>query len=64
MEISESESSWNFFDLLEKTARDISKKDFTRYSKPAEYVEKLLVEFLGRLPDGNYDELLKEWWNR
>lgn len=64
MNISESESSWNFFDLLEKTAREISQEDFTRYSKPAEYVEKLLVEFLKKLPDGNYDELIKQWWER
>jgi len=55
MEVINSSSGWNFWDLFRKTTVILQncQSDF-------EY-EKEIIKFLSRLPNGDYSNLKKEW---
>lgn len=58
MEIINSSSGWDFWDLLRKTIGNLQncKSDF-------EY-ERVIIRFLERLPNGDYSNIRKEWNKR
>lgn len=58
MEVEGSISTWNFFDLIKQQA-----ERFLNISNQ-ETAEEFLIKFLQKLPNGNYSQLIKEWYKR
>jgi hypothetical protein len=61
VKIIESNSGWRFKDLLRKTAV-ILNDNYGKYTKPIEIIEDRLMEFVKKLPNGDYDKIIKEYW--
>lgn len=63
MKIIEAESGWDFWDLLEDQAkRMIDQYDTDHYTDPISVIKDRLMDFLKRLPNGDYDKIIKEYW--
>lgn len=62
MKVIESDSAWDFFDLLRDQAKKIlNLGDKKKYTDPTGVIEGELIHFLNSLPNGDYDKLIKDW---
>lgn len=63
MKVIEAESAWDFWDLLDDQARRIvDTYDKKHYTNPEQVIKDRLIDFLKRLPNGNYTKIIKEYW--
>lgn len=58
IKVENNDSHWNFWDLFNKTANQITKE----INKTG--AERILIRFLERLPKGDYSNIRNEWNKR
>jgi hypothetical protein len=60
MKIENNNSKWEFWDLFDKTVKNLNNKEHSNNS----IIERALIRFVERLPSRNYENIRGEWNKR
>ena len=59
MKITGSKSTWNLKYLISQYAERLM-QDYSKKRNPLVFIEKTLIELIQKLPNGNYDQMIKD----